>query len=138
MATEAVPKEISRRESRGSLGLWFGLLAAPLAWITVLVATYSLEEWFACAPSTAARGEILGIGVVPFALGLTVLFGAIALAGGVVALRCLRRIKVTDNDISGRARWMAYAGILNTVLYTIAIVTNAAPPLILQVCQVSP
>ena len=120
-----------------SKALWFGLLAAPIAWMTQLVATYSLEEWFACAPATLDRGQVLGIGVRPFAIGLTIVFGVIALAGGVVAIRSLRTIN-ESNDPSGRARWMAYAGILNTALYLIIILANVAPPLILQVCEVSP
>jgi hypothetical protein len=117
--------------------LWFGLLAAPVAWMTQLIATYSLEEWFACAPATTDRGQILGIGVRPFALGITVVLGAIALAGGVVAVRSLRTINASA-DPAGRARWMAYAGILNTALYLIIILASVAPPLILQVCEVSP
>jgi hypothetical protein len=120
-----------------SKALWFGLLAAPIAWMTQLVATYSLEEWFACAPATTDRGQILGMGVRPFAIGLTVAFGAIALAGGVVAVRALNKVNESA-DPSGRARWMAYAGILNTALYMIIILANVAPPLILQVCEVSP
>ena len=117
--------------------LWFGLLAAPIAWAVQLIATYSLEEWFACAPATTRTGEILGIGVRPFALGITIVLGAIALAGGAVALRSLRKIDAS-HDRAGRARWMAYAGILNTALYAIIIVASIAPPLILQVCEVSP
>jgi hypothetical protein len=120
-----------------SKALWFGLLAAPVAWMTQLVATYSLEEWFACAPATTDRGQILGIGVRPFALGITVVLGAVALAGGVVAMRSLRAAR-TSQDPAGRAHWMAYAGILNTALYLIIILANVAPPLILQVCEVSP
>ena len=120
-----------------SKALWFGLLAAPIAWMTQLVATYSLEEWFACAPATTDRGQILGMGVRPVAIGITAILGVVALAGGVVAIRSLRTID-NDNDVTGRARWMAYAGILNTALYMIIILANVAPPLILQVCEVSP
>jgi H+/Cl- antiporter ClcA len=137
MATEARAEEITRRETSGSKALWYGLLAAPLAWITQLVVNYSLEEWFACSPSSTDKGQILGLDVRAFALGVTVALGVVAALGGVVAVRCLRRINNGD-DVTSRARWMAYAGILNSVLYLFIIVASVAPPLILPVCEFLP
>lgn len=137
MATERIAEDITRRETKGSAALWYAILAAPLAWITQLVVTYSLEEWFACSPSATDEGTILGLDVRTFALGVTLVLGAIAVAGGVVAGRCLRRIR-NGGDITARARWMAYAGLLNSVLYLFIIVANIAPPLILRVCETSP
>ena len=119
--------------------LWFGVLGAPAAWALQLTLNYSLEEWFACAPSTTATGEVFGYGVPTVALVVSSILGAVAVAAGLVSLSCYRKIANGDADeISTRARWMALAGIMNSVLYLIIIVASFGPPLLLDVCEVSP
>lgn len=119
--------------------LWFGALGAPAAWTVQLIVNYSLEEWFACAPATTVRGEVLGVGVPTTALVVTSATTLIALAAGLVSLRCYRRI--TDgpaDEVGSRARWMALAGMMNSVLYLIVILASVGPPLLLDVCESSP
>ncbi len=130
--------DITRSESRGSVLLWFGLLAAPIAWVAQLLVNYSLEEWFACSPGSNEAGEVLGLSVPGIAFGVTGLLAVLAAAGGAVAITCYRRIRVGDDDESERARWMALAGIFNSVLYFIIIIASFGPPLILGVCETSP
>ena len=117
--------------------LWFGVLGAPAAWALQLTLNYSLEEWFACAPSTTATGEVLGYGVPTVALVVSSALGAVAVAAGLVSLSYYRRIQNGD-EVTSRARWMALAGIMNSVLYVIIIVASFGPPLLLDVCEVSP
>jgi hypothetical protein len=138
MAQRTAAEEISRSESKGSWKLWFGALGAPTAWITHLVVGYTTEEWFACSPSVTNPGEILGLTVQQFAVIITVIAGTVAVAAGIVSLSCLRRIQLTETPESRRAKWMAIAGIMNSVLYLLIILGGTAPALILDICETSP
>lgn len=131
--------EVTRRETRGSSLLWFGILGGPAAWAVGLVSGYSLEEWFACSPATTTEGQVLGIGVRVLGLVIPIAAGAVAAAAGLVAATCLRRIPSEPRDhVTQRAKWMAWAGIFNSVLYGLAIVTTVAAPLLLDVCATTP
>ncbi|HET7481789.1 MAG TPA: hypothetical protein VFK89_02905 [Actinomycetota bacterium] len=140
MADEATVHEITRRESRGSAALWFGVLGGPLVWMLQLVVNYSLEEWFACSPGSGANGHVLGITVRTFALGVTAILGVIALAAAVTAVRCYLRLRPgrETDDVSTRARWLSLAGVFNGILYLVIILPSLAPPLLLHVCESSP
>ena len=138
MADSAHADEISRAETVGSWRLWFGVLGAPLAWLTQLVVAYSLEEWFGCSPSATDAGEVLGVGVRSLALVITAATAAVAVAAGAAAISCLRRAGPDENGVQKRVRWMAVAGIMNSVLYLLFILVGTAPPLILDVCETSP
>jgi hypothetical protein len=129
--------EITRRETRGSVLLWIGLLTGPLAWLLHLTISYSLEEWFACSPATQTPGEILGIGVKTLVVVINAVLALATIAAGLIAFRCWREIDNGD-EIAGRARWMALAGIMNSVLYGTIIVFGFAPAALLSVCEVGP
>ena len=131
-------EEISRAETVGSWKLWFALLGAPLAWITQLVVGYSIEEWFACAPSTTETGQILGLGVRPAALLVVAVTIVVAIASGLVAWSCLRNAPDGDDQEARRIRWMALGGIMNSILYGLFIAVAIVPPLVLETCRVSP
>ena len=138
MANATHAEEVSRDETIGSWRLWFAVLGGPLAWITQLVLAYSLEEWFGCAPSTTDVGQVLGIGVRPMAIGISVVMGAVALAAGLLSWSCLRNAPREESAESKRVRWMAIAGLMNSTLYGAFILFSAVPPLLLDVCQTSP
>ena len=139
MSAHAQAERISRRESVGSWRLWFGVLAAPIAWVVELLANYSLEEWFACAPSTRSRGEVMGLGVDTVALIITSVLAAVAVAGLLVSLGCRRALRAsTEGNTDQRARWMALAGIFNSALYLVIILVSFGPPVLLDVCRTSP
>ena len=135
-ATERAER-ITRDESRGSAALWFGVLGAPIAWVLHMTIGYSLEEWFACSPATSTPGQILGVDVRVWALGITVLFAAIAVAAGLVAARCWRRAK-DGGDAGNRARWMGMVGMMNSALYLVIILGGLGPAFLLSVCEASP
>lgn len=122
----------------GSTALWFGVLGGPVAWSTQLIVNYSLEEWFACAPSATARGEVLGLQVPTAALIVSGTLAMIAVAAGAVSYLGYRRIRANGDEVTTRIRWMALAGIMNSVLYLIVILASFGPPLLLDVCEVSP
>ena len=131
--------EVTRREAKGSILLWFGVLGGPAAWTIQLLSGYSLEEWFACSPATTSEGVILGLGVRTWALAIPVTGALVTLVAGLVAWSCLRRIPRAPTDhVTQRARWMAWAGILNSILYGLVIVTSTAVPLVLDACATTP
>jgi hypothetical protein len=117
----------THRPSR-SLSLWFGVLAGPILWFVQLNVNYQWEEFLACSPSATDRGVVLGVGVRTLVVIVNALVAAVTVAALVVA-RGLRR---ADGPI---ARWMARAGIINSVLFLILIVVGFAPALILETCQ---
>jgi hypothetical protein len=137
MAHHAEAERISREEGRGSAALWFGILGGPIAWVLHMTIGYSLEEWFACSPSTSSPGRVLGMDVRAMAVVITVVFGAIALAAGAVSLRCFARSSREDEG-STRARWMAIVGLMNSGLYLLIILGGFGPAVLLQVCEASP
>ncbi|HEY7072405.1 MAG TPA: hypothetical protein VH479_19920 [Acidimicrobiales bacterium] len=122
-------------EGRGSFALWFGVLGSPLAWLGHLFLNYSLEEWFACAPATTDRGEILGFGVRDVSLVLNTAMALVAAASGLVALATWRRLRrVSDGDSLDRAQWMAFAGTVEGALFLGMILLGYLPPVILRTC----
>ncbi len=134
-------RAVTRSETRGSWALWFAVLGSPLAWAGHLVVSYSLEEWFACSPSAGRPGEILGIGVDTVAVVVNVAMAVVAAASGMVALGCRRRlgrVPVGSDERFDRARWMAFAGIVEGVLFLGIILLGFVPPLVLGVCEYSP
>jgi hypothetical protein len=138
MTVEGAVTEITRRESWGSFLLWFGALASPTAWAIQLIVNYSLEEWFACAPSTQEAGRVLGMSVDAVALVVTTALVVLSLAGLLAAVRCFRRLKTVETESEERARWMALAGIFNGILYTIIIVASYGVPAVLETCRTTP
>lgn len=138
-AVEERSEAISEREGRGSFLLWFGVLGSPLAWAGHLVGNYSLEEWFACSPATEDKGKILGLSVDTVSLLLNTAMAAIALASGLVAYSCWRKLRnKTGDERVDRARWMAFAGIVECALFLGIILLGYLPTFTLGTCQTSP
>ena len=142
-ALEEAAEEISKDERRRSLALWFAVLGSPLAWVGHLGVNYSLEEWFACSESAHQKGEILGVGVKTISVGFNSAMVAVAVLSGLVALRCWRKLQAQEGDENGddrmeRARWMAFAGIVEAALFLGIILLGYLPNLMLDVCETTP
>jgi hypothetical protein len=142
-ALEEAAEEISRDEHRRSVLLWFGVLGSPLAWLGHLGVNYSLEEWFACSESARDKGEILGVGVKTISVVFNSAMVAVAVASGLVALSCWRKLKAGEEDEDGderleRARWMAFAGGVEAALFLGIILLGYLPSLMLDVCETTP
>jgi hypothetical protein len=139
MSIEQDARDITRRESRGSAALWFGVLGSPVAWLVHLGLNYSLEEWFACSPANTDRGEILGFTVDQMSWTLNSLMALTAAAAGLTALASWRRLKRASNgDVLEREQWMAFAGMVEGVIFLGAILLGYLPPLLLDTCAMSP
>lgn len=124
-------------ETRGTGSLWFGVLAAPVAWFTMLLVDYAIEEVIACTPGAGFAGTILGLDVRAVILGVNAVLLVVALAALTVSVVRFRGL--ADDEATGRvARWMAGAGIINSVVFGLVIAVGFAPPLILDTCVVTP
>jgi hypothetical protein len=142
-ALEEAAEEISKDERRRSVALWFGVLGGPLAWVGHLGGNYSLEEWFACSESAHHQGEILGVGVKTFSLLLNSAMVAVAALSGLVAYGCWKKLRgqsgdEDEDDTHERARWMAFAGIVEAALFLGIILLGYVPLLTLDVCETTP
>ena len=143
-ALEEAGEEISKDERRRSVALWFGVLGSPLAWLGHLGGNYSLEEWFACSESAHHKGEILGVGVKTVSLLFNSAMLAVAVASGLVALGCWRKLRGQNGDEQDaddqmeRARWMAFAGAVEGALFVGIILLGYLPSLMIDVCETTP
>jgi hypothetical protein len=138
-ALEHASEEISKDEGRASLLIWFGVLGSPLAWAGHLVLNYSLEEWFACSRSAEHRGHVLGLPVHTMAFVINTAMAVIALLSGLVAWRCWKKLRGADGDEHlDRARWMAFAGVVECCLFLGIILLGYLPELTLRTCVSSP
>ena len=141
-ALEEAGEEISKDERRRSAALWFGVLGSPIAWVGHLGVNYSLEEWFACSESAHEEGKILGVGVKAFSVVFNSAMLALAVLSGLVAYTCWKKLKAQsgdeDDDTMERARWMAFAGIVEASLFAGIILLGYLPALTLDVCETTP
>ncbi|MDQ3979420.1 MAG: hypothetical protein M3314_07715 [Actinomycetota bacterium] len=157
---EEAGKAISRDEGRRSLKLWFAVLGSPIAWTGHLGVNYSLEEWFACSRSAQHLGEILGIRVDVVSIMINTAMLAIAALSGLVAYRCWKKLKGQDgerqdgegqdgegqngegqdgdDDTTDRARWMAFAGMVEGALFTGIILLGYLPSFMIGICETTP
>ena len=134
------PRDITRRETTGSVLLWFGLLGAPLAWFTQVVVAPDLAE-IICYPGAEAsgRGEVYGIAVDDLLTGFNTVLTLVAVAGLVASLLCWRRLRSAVDATTGRrASWMAIAAIMVSVLFLVSIVVGYIPLLMLEPCVTVP
>ncbi len=145
---EEAAEAISKAEGRGSLLLWFAVLGSPLAWAGHLGLNYSLEEWYGCAPTNEDKGEILGIGVHALSALLNTAMLAIAVASALVAYTCWKKLRgqadqgvqatQAGDETPDRARWMAFAGVVEGCLFVGIILLGYLPLLFLGTCETIP
>ncbi|MGI8403132.1 MAG: hypothetical protein ACR2NS_16230 [Gemmatimonadaceae bacterium] len=137
--------------------LWFGFLAGPLAWATQELSSYAFSA-YACAPHMTNLDEPALRGLVLLLILIALAAAAVALAGGLVALHEWRGAATSDeghdeaphggdlqhvahrggdvatNQRTGRARFMALAGIFFSSLFLFGIVLSAVPLFTLNFC----
>jgi hypothetical protein len=111
--------------------LWYGVLAAPLAWATVIGAGYFLQD-AGCPP--ASSGDIGGVSVSAISVAVVIICALIAAVGALVALREIRLTTSTE-DRRGRAQFMAVAGLLGSLLFLLAIVLSGIAFIPLSSCS---
>ncbi len=147
-ALEEASVGISKDEGRRSLKLWFAVLGSPLAWAGHLGINYSIEEWFTCSRSAKEQGEFLGLSTDTLVLLINTAMLAVAALSGLAALSCWKslRARAGDDDAgeeegdesTERARWMAFAGMVEGALFVGIILLGYLPSLIIGTCETSP
>lgn len=114
--------------------VWFGLLAAPTAWVAQLVAGYTVEE-AACSemPVLGSDPDAWLAVVSVAALVVAVLGGAAALVSWLAATAANREEAVDPRG--GRIAFMAGIGVLGSLVFLAVIALGAAALLSLDACQ---
>jgi hypothetical protein len=142
--TAPLPADSTSVSGVGLGALWFGLLAAPLAWSAQLMADYALIA-HSCFPATGQRDTLLYPSVATIVLVVSALAIVTGIAGIVVAARSYGRVggqhesdrqQFHDAPIAvGRARFMALTGILASSLFLGGIVLHTVGILMLAPCR---
>lgn len=114
---------------RGTLALWFGVLAGPLAWTVHLLLSYALLP-VACST---------GIGWVLHAV--TLLTAGVTAWAGLVAYRRWQRHRDDPRDgvrgpRSGWRRFMALSGVALSALFFVVILLEGLPVAIVSPCLI--
>jgi hypothetical protein len=134
------PDGVTRGETRGSVLLWFGILAGPLAWTAQVIVAPDLAEVLCYSGAKGSgRGQIYGLDIQVFIVVLTAALTAICLSGLLVSLKCSRAQRAARDTTPGRrATWMARAGVLVSSLFALATIVGFIPVFLLEACTTSP
>lgn len=111
--------------------LFFGILAAPLAWTAQLVMGYGIGE-----ARCSAFGTRFGFDSQAWELALTVVAAAVALSALVIAALLLlaeRRDRVVDER--GRVVFMAGGGVLVSSIFIVLILLGGIASLYISHCH---
>lgn len=121
----------------GMPALWFVGFAGPVLWSLQLLANYVLVS-LACRTGVIG-GEVLGIaGVHLLLIGIMLALALVVLYAGLTAFRIARRIGI--NEESGaiasltRRRFMAFAGVLYSIMFAIGIIWSGLPAFFVTPC----
>lgn len=115
--------------------LWFGVLAAPLAWSAHELLSYGLAS-FLCDLKPGAIGAQMHALSLPFVIA-TCLMLALALAGAWTALRNWRAVPSNPDpsDIGAeRSRFLAHCGLINSVVFLTAFCFTIAEMVFAPLC----
>ena len=102
---------------RSSLALWSGILCGPIAFAINLQLRYALVSW-ACAQGS---GTVLVWIAVPLV--------AMCIVGAFLSWTGFRI------DSEGRARFMAYGGLILSALFALSILASMIPDFFLSPCD---
>lgn len=133
MATEIQPRqpEVSSRR------LWFGLLAAALAWFGLAISDV-LITWRACLHWEQFGGPSEHPGLTMLNIALFAALLLIAIVAGFVSFgnwkRLSRQSRIVSAEATASREFMAMVGVFISVTLGLGIVWLGTPLLILQLC----
>jgi hypothetical protein len=122
---------MSKRKSVPDGLLWFGLLAAPLAWGAQLVLGYGSEETTCSSPGRSET--VAGLELEQFVTAVSVVAALVALAGLIAAVGTA--LAAPSDDALGRIGFMARGGILVSAVFLGAILLAGAAAFALSPCE---
>jgi hypothetical protein len=122
--------------------LWFGIFGAPVAWALELIAGYSLIAHY-CYPrdvplDTPPYGALRVTGMIVCIV--LVLVGVAALGTAIHSWRLMRHGHPAEHHEllevgEGRARFMAFGGVLLSVMFLFALIMSALPVFTNSLCM---
>ena len=122
--------------------LWFGIFGAPAAWALQTIVDYALVSHF-CFPGDMPRrastfGALRATGIAVSVLVVVVTL--LALAAAVRSWRATRHGHDAEHHEllevgEGRARFMAFAGVLLSAVFLFAVLMNALPLITNAMCM---
>lgn len=130
------------RQTTHSRWLWFALFGGPAAWSIQLLVNYPLAAHF-CYPRNVplSAPTFGGLWTTLIVVNVLMLFTTLAAgAAAIVIWRSARDGAAAPHDPvlesgTGRVRYMAYAAMLFSGLFLIAILMSAMPLFIVPVCS---
>ncbi|MEZ4869102.1 MAG: hypothetical protein R3C14_47715 [Caldilineaceae bacterium] len=132
---DVVPKSIHTTEFReNTRGLWLGLLAGPLIYALYFTAGYLLAE-------AACRTSFLNATVNSFSAllvvveGVTILAGLMTLAAAGYGYRLWRRHQDEQEHAGGALPFMAFGGLLLSLLFMVMIVVTGVAVAFINLCE---
>lgn len=130
-----------RHTTRSRWLLWFGLFGGPAAWSIQLLVNYPLAA-HSCYPRNVPLSEPTFGGLWTTLIAVNAIMLLITLAAGAAAMaswRGARDSATGPHDMvlesgAGRVRNMAYAGMLFSGLFLIALLMSALPLFVVPMC----
>lgn len=121
--------------------LWFGVFGAPFAWAVQLIVNYAIVA-HACFPDGVPLEQPVFSGARAVSLCVSAVCLLTAVAAILVARRSLERTQPPAGDAGervlgtgrGRARFMAMAGLIVSILFTFGVLMAALPLLTRSAC----
>lgn len=129
------------RDEVGKLSLWFGIVAAPLAWLTDQILDYAAASHL-CAGKSAEAAVSLMRASSPWFLFCTGTSFLIALVSCWIAYRNWRATRHEQpgsghhllESGEGRTRFLAMCGMLTSVSFALAFLFTAAYMVVAPLC----
>ena len=131
-------KAVTKRESAGTALLWFCVLAGPVGWSIQFTADYITDEWLSCTRGFKTPGVIWHITTTSWIFITNAFFAAVVLIALFTSIRLFQRYRATDPTTGKRAGFMAFIGMVNSVVFLLPIVMAFAPAVMLKRCVPTP
>lgn len=130
------------RTVRNSLGLWFAMVGAPLAWAVHFMLVWAITE-MGCRIG-GGRSQISGVSAIH---ALTLLSSVIALVviglSGISAYSWWRRTRQQKLGASDevytpieRTQFMGLLGMMFSILFAVVVIYMAVPVFVLPLCDI--
>jgi hypothetical protein len=136
-ASFSPPPETPPPSPVGRSRLWFGVLAAPVAWVLAEVVGYIAVSLSCLGP----RGAPGGSGTTYASGGLiiiTIVTAIAAIAGlftGYRSWQIIRQTRAANQPVPSYASFMVFAGIFVSLIFLLSIILFGIPAVIVNACS---
>lgn len=131
-----------RRDIVPTRVLWFGIFGAPAAWALQTIVNYSLVSHF-CFPGAMPRRTPTFDALRTTGIAVSIIVVVVVLLAMATAVRSWRATRhghdAEHHELlevgEGRARFMAFAGVLLSGVFLFAVLMNALPLITNAMCM---